>query len=146
MNTKSGLKVSGNQGSIIELLYCRGKTPLHDDDSGKRTVRNVQHVDFTDVHCAEFEGLSEDCSLVISLGCQHGLPAKKTLTPANLEFSQALLNTSIALGQVGQKIKCKHLFQKQRDKTQSSFFATHIAAADQSALKLKLDLNLNVNN
>ena len=74
------------------------------------------------------------------------MPAKKNLTQAYLEFSQTLLNTSIALGQVGQKIKCKHLFQKQRDKTQSSFFATHIAAADQSALKLKLDLNLNVNN
>ena len=80
MNTKSGQKVSGNQRSIIELLYCRGKTSQHGDDNGKRTVRNVQHVDFTDVHCAEFEGLSEDCSLVISMGCQDGLPAKKNLT------------------------------------------------------------------
>ena len=85
------------------------------------------------MHCVEFGGLSEDCSLVISMAWG-GASAKKNLTPANLEFSQALLNTSIALGQVGQKIKCKHLFQKHRDKTQSSLFEAHTAATDHSQL------------
>ena len=134
----------GKQGSIIELWY-KSITPVQ----GKhlnifkivqwwwQLLKGCKKCPACWLwRCAKqsSQGYQKIAALSSPWWGRHGRAKEKSNTATNLDFSQALLNTPIALGQLGQKIMCKHLFQRHRDKTQPSILAAHSQQCESFAL------------